>query len=563
MDGLVGDMPQKEVDLGVSLQGLAALTAPAFLVTSPGRVQWANAAAEELARLYEAGGNPDLSVAISYALAARRSGTEPVSAAGPEGLRHYELTLLPVAARAPEDGTPDMEGLLVLARDSTLERNLCTALVESRQRYKDLVEVSSDFAWEIGPDGRFVFVSSRGALGYRPEEMIGRSPSDFVIDLPGTPGPSPFLTTVSVEEAEIWMRDIDGRQACLIAAAAPLTSAAGEWRGARGVCRDVTLERARDAALARANNRERLITHIVRTIRDVVDPADMLAAAAQATARALGANGCAIYRSGEKGDLKLAACWGETADASAILPHLRARDHYEGRLLGCLVLAAVSRYRRNVNGAVVLWRDSDRLDWTDDERLLIDEVANQIGIANEQIANHERILQLSRTDSLTGLFNRRAFFEELGRRFSRLSRDNRSAALIYVDLDNFKLVNDIHGHQRGDEALLAVRDLLVSSTRPIDLVARLGGDEFAIWLEGADEKTAVMRGNALLEAAEGLSCFSGDAEHPLLLSLGIAVYDPSRNETLEQLIARADEAMYAGKRAGKGACRLAVAAAEG
>ncbi len=74
-----------------------------------------------------------------------------------------------------------------------MERNLRTTLVESRQRYKDLVEISSDFSWEVDKDGKFIFVSPQGALGYKPDELIGREARDLVID-PEEFMPFPFTT---------------------------------------------------------------------------------------------------------------------------------------------------------------------------------------------------------------------------------------------------------------------------------------------------------------------------------------------------------------------------------
>ena len=129
--------------------------------------------------------------------------------------------------------------------------------------------------------------------------------------------------------------------------------------------------------------------------------------------------------------------------------------------------------------------------------------------------------------------------------------------MIYCDLDNFKWVNDVHGHQRGDEALLAVRDILQKQTRPIDLLARLGGDEFAIWLEGADEQAVQSRCTAILDSTASLARYSGSADRPLHLSLGAAVYQAASGETLEELVIRADSAMYEVKRDGKGSWRLA------
>jgi diguanylate cyclase (GGDEF)-like protein len=213
-----------------------------------------------------------------------------------------------------------------------------------------------------------------------------------------------------------------------------------------------------------------------------------------------------------------------------------------------------------VNGAISLWRKHDARDFDSDDLSLLGDVANQIGIALKQFANHEELERLSRTDTLTGLLNRRVFLAEMSRRLADAERTGRGGALCYVDLDNFKSVNDCHGHRRGDHALIAVADILRSHVRESDLVARVGGDEFALWLEKMDEPAATAKMKMLLEAVNGLLQFSGDAAHPLGFSIGIAEFEPGAGEQLDQLMARADEAMYGIKKAGKGGMRFAAAA---
>ncbi len=541
------DRAKEETELRLDASVLPAFPGAAVLLDHNGRVLAANPRADALSRAIAEGRLPSLDVLLAPPSDPPRGTVETLPGPG-GGTVILELSALPAG-----NGRT-----LVLGRDVTLERNLRSALVESRQRYKDLVEISSDFAWEVGPDGRFVFVSPKGALGYSADELVGRHPNDFVVQQEGDQGAAAFAATLPVEDAEVWMRQADGTEACLLASATPIRGEDGGWAGARGVCRDVTQERLRDAALVRANNRERLLSYVVRTIRDEVEPTDMLRAAAEATGRALGATGCQIFRIlPDASDFSLAAQFGSCGDERPVLDSFLSADHYEGEPTNWHVLAAVTRYRHSINGAICLWRARERPAWSDDDRLLVDDLANQVGLANEQIANHERILRLSRTDSLTGLFNRRAFFEEIARRFQRLARESRPATLIYADLDNFKWVNDIHGHQTGDQALLAVRDILLQHTRPIDLVARLGGDEFAIWLEGADEGVALQRCRDLMTAGKALGRFSGTPERPLHMSLGVAVHAGAASETLENLIARADHAMYEVKRDGKGDWRLA------
>ena len=532
----------------VTGDALLAYPGPALVLDRSGAVVSTNSRADALRSAIQSGLVSGIPVLTAPGTGQpRQSVVESLPVPG-GGAILLELTALPL----------DGGSTLILGRDVTLDRNLRGALVESRQRYKDLVEVSSDFAWETGPDGRFVFVSPKGAMGYAADELVGRHPSEFTSHPNQTPGPAVFSATLPVTDAEVWLLGRDGRDVCLLASAMPMKGQSGGWIGARGVCRNVTDQRARDAALLRAQSRERLLTYVVRTIRDEVDPTDMLRAAAEATGRALNASGCQIFRvlPGQM-EFTLAAQYGNVGAEASVLQSLTQSDYFDDRVDGWLVLASITRYRHAVNGAICLWRAADRAGWGDDERLLIDDVASQVGLASEQIANHERILLLSRTDAMTGLFNRRAFFDELARRFQRLSRDGRPATLIYCDLDNFKLVNDVHGHKAGDEALLALRDILMKYSRPIDLVARLGGDEFALWLEGADEAAAQARCSDIVSGADALKKFSGMPSAPLGISLGAAVFRGGSRESMDDLLARADLAMYHVKRDGKGTWAIA------
>ena len=522
----------------------------AILLSADGSVIEANTKGASLGLLLDRDAAPGISDLIRRAVDSGELAVGTVVLPGSKGEIIQEVTVVPEAVG---------DDLLVLARDLTMERNLRSALVESRQRYKDLVEVSSDFAWEVGTEGLFIFVSPGGALGYDADELVGGRPGDFVLDADGY-SPLPFVSDRPLDSVELWMCRKDGATACMILSCVPLIAEDGEWRGARGVARDVTRDREREAALTRARNREQLLQYIVSTIRDELEPHNILEAAAAATARALVAAGCRIYRRTEEGAFVKAAEFGniEGLDELDDLLSGLEEDVLDTQAGTWWILATATHYRQSVNGAIAIWRLHDQGSWGNENQLLIGDVANQLGIANEQIANHERILNLSRTDPMTGLLNRRAFFEvELPRRVARLERTGQKAALYYLDMDNFKMVNDVHGHQRGDDAILFLRDMLMDHSRPGDAIVRMGGDEFAMWLDGMDEDVTIRRAKALLEASKALGEFSGDADHPLGLSIGVALFDPSQGEDLNQLLARADEAMYAVKKAGKGGYRLA------
>ena len=519
----------------------------AVVADEAGRVLGASAAAAPLAAALRDDAADGFRIAVARTLA---SGSRCEFIPG-SGHTVFDLAFLPLASGA----------VLAIGRETTLERNLRSTLIESRQRYKDFVECSSDFAWETDSAGAFKFVSPRGAMGYAPVDLIGRDPRDLLHERHDGPAPTPFHGTVPIEGAIVWMRAADGSPAALETSSVPLFDEAGRWAGARGVCRDVTEERARDEALAWAHRRERLVAGLVNTIRDEVDPEKLLGRAARATVLALDADSCRIYRARLGGDFDQAAAFGKAPGDAAPDPPLDRLAAASGPIAtevgGLHLLAVAARHHHVVNGAICVAREAA---WSEDDTALVAAVAEHLGIAIEQIANHAALKQLSRTDELTGLLNRRAFIDELERRHAHARRTGRPAALLYADLDNFKLVNDVHGHQHGDVALGAWATVLTQRTRVGDMVARLGGDEFAIWLEETDEADAVAKAAELLEASACLEEHTGDPERPLRVSIGVAALDPKSNESLDELITRADAAMYGAKRSGKGAYAVAPAA---
>jgi PAS domain S-box-containing protein len=276
---------------------VAGFPGPAAWVARDGTVRAANEAGRQLAAALGA-----RTLAALGALAAPCS--EEVSLPGePDAgaaAQAIELAVVPIA-----------HGVLLLGHDLSLAANLRRALVDSRKRYKDLVEVSSDFAWEVNGAGRFDFVSPRGALGFSASALMGRAADSLLFAMPGLePESSPFATRRPIEQVETWLVGADGEPACVLVSAVPIVDAEGGWAGARGVWRDVTEDRTWRAALDDARNREQMLAHIVRTMRDEVEPAAMLDATARTTARALGADGARLWRIAPDGGLEPAAAFG-------------------------------------------------------------------------------------------------------------------------------------------------------------------------------------------------------------------------------------------------------------
>ena len=176
----------------------------------------------------------------------------------------------------------------------------------------------------------------------------------------------------------------------------------------------------------------------------------------------------------------------------------------------------------------------------------------------------ERQLQaLARFDTLTGLPNRLQFNEKLPEVLARATRTGGALALMYLDVDRFKSINDTLGHAAGDEVLSEFATRLVASVRTTDTVARLAGDEFAIILEGLHERSEVQAIAQKIVDHVRLPMRVADRELCISASVGIAFHDRSQAATsAELLLAKADEALYAAKAAGRGTFRVALVAPE-
>ncbi len=157
-------------------------------------------------------------------------------------------------------------------------------------------------------------------------------------------------------------------------------------------------------------------------------------------------------------------------------------------------------------------------------------------------------------DSLTGLLNTRGFYARATDELLRAKRYPRPITIAYLDLDDFKKVNDSLGHEAGDEVLRAVGQTLRSQTRSTDLAARLGGDEFAVLLPETDAEAAA---TAVAKLHKAVLALAGERRWPVGASVGVVTFQHAP-ENLEQVISAADHLMYAVKHAGKNGVRFDV-----
>ncbi|MQA41050.1 sensor domain-containing diguanylate cyclase [Rugamonas aquatica] len=169
--------------------------------------------------------------------------------------------------------------------------------------------------------------------------------------------------------------------------------------------------------------------------------------------------------------------------------------------------------------------------------------------------------QLVMRDVLTGLPNRRALMQALPAAMARVTRMRQPCAVLFLDLDGFKNVNDTHGHEEGDELLRQFGQRIVGAVRRTDTVARLAGDEFVAILENlSDAAAAEEMGRKIMPLLREPFVLK-TATVNLSASIGIAIHQPGDAEDLDALLARADRAMYEAKRGGKNNVVMAAAAA--
>ena len=165
---------------------------------------------------------------------------------------------------------------------------------------------------------------------------------------------------------------------------------------------------------------------------------------------------------------------------------------------------------------------------------------------------------MAMTDALTGVFNRRRFHDVLRREWATAKRYGHPLTVILVDIDHFKVVNDEHGHARGDEVLQKVADVMASSVREVDVCARTGGDEFGLVLpHTAAVKAMVVAERIQTRLALAVQTLQGEARN-VTLSVGIASSEDASLKNPDHLVEAADQALFAAKRQGRNRVLLAT-----
>jgi diguanylate cyclase (GGDEF)-like protein len=203
--------------------------------------------------------------------------------------------------------------------------------------------------------------------------------------------------------------------------------------------------------------------------------------------------------------------------------------------------------RAQIKGVLNIYRVGEDGAFSDAEFELAKRFGDAAALALDNAQSRARLEHQARTDSLTGLFNHSVFYERLYHAVQEASRTRAPVSVLMLDIDDFKRVNDVHGHGVGDELLSQLADVLRSSVRPEDVVCRLGGEEFAVVMSGCGAAEAS-------RAAERVSSRLAEVDFPavgkLTLSIGIA-HSPEHGMNPRELAACAEAAMMTAKAQGK------------
>jgi diguanylate cyclase (GGDEF)-like protein len=442
---------------------------------------------------------------------------------------------------------------------------LTGSLLNSRQRWRDLLTLAADFAFETDAWGRFVLVAPDPALGWPTRTLLGQPAELLLAGTDGVTGTNPFRPTAEMRGRRAWLKRRDGTPVCFSFAAAPLLDGEGHIIGARGAGHDMSEQEGWDAAVATALRRGEVMDDILLKVRKEVLAPRMMEAALLALAAAVGAEGAAVVDLVGDGVAPLVRHQSQELPPSVLRAGLLMLEQAPGEVMtttgedGELVLACPGEVGFGEHDGLLLWRAAGGRVWDADDRALARSAIGLVRMILDHEAMQREMARQARSDPLTELLNRRAFFEEIPRRIERLERDELPGTLIFLDLDNFKALNDKQGHDNGDEALCLVANLLRESVRPADLAARLGGDEFALWLDGTDELAAAERADALCqEVPRVLAQFSDGGSPALTASVGLATRWPGDSDDIDLLLQRADQAMYEAKRSDQHHWRVAA-----
>jgi len=433
------------------------------------------------------------------------------------------------------DANSKVVAFVAIFRDLSERKRQEAALRATETSYQKLVETAHEGIWMVDVEDRATFVNQRMAdlLGYTVEEMLGRSPSEFYFSEAGRQERDEHRKRSREgirESREVVYRRRDGEPLWAVVATTPILRDGNRLEGILGMVTDIT---ARVKAEENLRASERLFRSLFNE-----SPAGQILSSSDRKIVAVNRAFCEMTGYTESEILQQG--WDAITppdDQGGIFAS------FERLWSGELNAMQMERRYLRKDGSL-LWGQVSVARVPDDSgraRYVIDQVQNISDRKQAQQALEHQALH----DALTGLPNRVLARDRLDQAILLARRQQTRVALLIIDLDHFKEVNDTFGHQAGDQLLRQVGERFMAELRETDTVARLGGDEFAIVLLAADAAAAGLVAGKLLAALERPFIVEGQALD-VGASIGIAVY-PDHADTADSLLRRADIAMYVAK----------------
>jgi diguanylate cyclase (GGDEF)-like protein/PAS domain S-box-containing protein len=426
---------------------------------------------------------------------------------------------------------PEDERIYAVARDVTDRNKIAGALSASESRYRTLVHsLPNASVVTFDHDLRFTFAA--GALAAVDDSVVGRTlaqvwPQHATMLTPryrAALGGTEQAFEMAAEPGDFWVQ------------IAPLRSGDGVIEGGMLLVQDITAIKQAQRELAQADRLFKTAFEEAPIGMGLVDPAN---------GRHLRVNQALCQITGYSEEQLLTMTADDISHPDDVAGTAEARRQLRD---GASIHRNEKRYI-HANGHVV---------WVSVNATLVRDadgnpsyILGQIQDITDRRRFEERLQQLVDHDPLTGLFNRRRFEQELERHVAHTQRYGAQGALLVLDLDDFKSVNDTLGHHAGDELIIAVAALLKAQLRDSDVVARLGGDEFAVLLPtgGADEAEAVAA-KLVRAVREEITVLGARRSRRVTTSVGVAPFGAA-DASGEELLIYADLAMYEAKEAGR------------
>jgi diguanylate cyclase (GGDEF)-like protein/PAS domain S-box-containing protein len=473
-------------------------------------------------------------------------------------------------------------GLIGTITDVTGMKEAEAALRASETRFRGLTELSTDFYWEQDAEFRFTRLEGRTA-GQDPvanrEFLIGKTRWEARAEpLTGTWDDHRRLLEAREPFYDFEMRVVDhgGRERFLSTSGRPCFDANGVFQGYQGSARDISarkreerllkVEHSVTRALAEAESASSGLQSVIRTLCETLGwpcgryfyadaEAGLLrfgeawGAPGSAVERFLEESRDVVYRPGQGLSGRVwesgRPLWSNEASKD---PRASGTSRRSGAVLGVALVFPVNSEGRTI-GVLSLSGHEFR---EPDERLLeaIRVIGSQIGQFLQRKQAEEKIQHMAQHDALTGLPNRALLLDRIGQAIAQAQRKRGVLALLFIDLDRFKTVNDSLGHQVGDRLLQSVAGRLEACIRGSDTIARIGGDEFVVLLGDLEEpEDARHVAQKVLDALAEPATIDAH-ELKVTPSVGICAY-PHDGEDVESLMRNADTAMYHAKQMGR------------